>query len=73
MEKIMNKIVGALCSDDYKGINSQYVDQGKVVVCLKNTSSATGERSMSQDHCGRIKEHMGGGVGKHRGRQTICG
>ena len=65
-------IVGALCSDDYKGINSQYVDQGKVVVCLKNTSLGTGERLQPQDHCGRIKEHMGG-VGKHRDRQTICG
>ena len=24
--------VGALCMDDYKGINNQYVDQGKVVI-----------------------------------------
>lgn len=25
-------IIGALCSDDYKGINNQYVGQGKVVI-----------------------------------------
>ena len=25
-------IIGALCQDDYKGINSQYINQGKVVV-----------------------------------------
>lgn len=25
-------VIGALCMDDYKGINNQYVDQGKVVV-----------------------------------------
>ena len=24
--------IGALCSDDYKGINNQYVGQGKVVI-----------------------------------------
>lgn len=27
-----NDVVGSLCADDYKGINGQYVDQGKVVV-----------------------------------------
>lgn len=56
----MNKI-GALCKDDYKGINNQYVDQGKVVLCLKNINSAIGEMSTPQEHCGRIKDHMGGG------------
>lgn len=24
--------VGALCADDYKGVNNQYVEQGKVIV-----------------------------------------
>ena len=28
----INEKVGSLCCDDYKGINNQYVDQGKVVL-----------------------------------------
>ena len=31
-QKTIVNIIGALCSDDYKGINNQYVGQGKVVV-----------------------------------------
>ena len=67
MNILTDKLIGALCQDDYKGINNQYVDQGKVVVCLKNINSATGERSKPQVHCVRTKVHMGG-VGEHRDR-----
>ena len=28
----IDDVVGALCNDDYKGINNQYVGQGKVVI-----------------------------------------
>ena len=27
--------VGALCQDDYKGANRQYVEQGKLIICVK--------------------------------------
>lgn len=27
--------VGAICFDDYKGPNKQYVEQGKLVICVK--------------------------------------
>ena len=27
--------IGALCQDDYKGPNRQYVDQGKLVICVR--------------------------------------
>lgn len=60
MNIMIDKLVGALCSDDYKGINNQYVDQGKVVICLKNINSAIGERSKPQEHCVRTKELVGG-------------
>lgn len=26
-------MIGALCARDYKGVGSQYVNEGKVVVC----------------------------------------
>lgn len=26
--------VGSLCQDDYKGPNKQYVEQGKLIICL---------------------------------------
>ena len=54
--------IGALCQDDYKGINNQYIDQGKVVLCLKNTNSAIGENATPQVHSGHTKELVGGGV-----------
>lgn len=60
MNVLTDKLIGALCQDDYKGINNQYVDQGKVVICLKNINSAIGERSKSQEHCVRMKELVGG-------------
>ena len=27
--------VGALCQDDYKDPNKQYVEQGKLIICVK--------------------------------------
>lgn len=27
--------IGALCQDDYKGPNRQYVEQGKLVICVR--------------------------------------
>ena len=27
--------VGAICFDDYKGPNRQYVEQGKLIICVK--------------------------------------
>ena len=27
--------VGALCQDDYKGPNKQYVEQDKLIICVK--------------------------------------
>lgn len=68
MNVLMDKLIGALCSDDYKGINNQYVDQGKVVICLKNINSVVGERSKSQEHCVHMKELVEGGVREHRDR-----
>ena len=29
------EIVGALCQDDYKGANRQYVEQGKLIIEVK--------------------------------------
>lgn len=31
-QSVLPITVGALCADDYKGINNQYVDQGKCVI-----------------------------------------
>lgn len=31
-QDLSSEIRGALCADDYKGANRQYVDQGKVVI-----------------------------------------
>lgn len=28
--------VGALCQDDYKGPNKQYVEQDKLIICVKS-------------------------------------
>jgi DNA (cytosine-5)-methyltransferase 1 len=33
-------VVGALCARDYKGVGSQYVDEGKVIACRLRTGSA---------------------------------
>lgn len=61
MENMMiTDVIGALCQDDYKGINNQYIDQGKVVLCLRNTNSAIGENATPQVHSGHTKVHMGG-------------
>ena len=30
--------VGSLCADDYKGINNQYVGQGKLILCRVGVS-----------------------------------
>ena len=32
---IYQDTIGALCQDDYKGPNRQYVDQGKLVICVR--------------------------------------
>lgn len=29
----MGSTVGAICNDDYKGSNRQYVEQGKLILC----------------------------------------
>lgn len=29
--------VGAICYDDYKGANRQYVEQGKLIICVKSS------------------------------------
>ena len=29
--------VGAICFDDYKGPNRQYVEQGKLIICVKQS------------------------------------
>lgn len=60
MNILIDSVIGALCQDDYKGINNQYVDQGKVVICLRNTNSAIGENATPQVHSGHTKVHMGG-------------
>ena len=71
----MNKI-GALCSDDYKGINNQYVDQGKVIICcMRNTNLVGGENAL-KPHQYAIPEDFVGGVRKYRDRQNraaLCG
>lgn len=32
---LYQETIGALCEDDYKGPNRQYVEQGKLIVCKK--------------------------------------
>lgn len=39
--------VGAICADDHKGINNQYVGQGKVVIEKKDTMAFTCEPQMA--------------------------
>jgi len=47
-------VVGALCNDDYKGINNQYVGQGKVVI-VEDVRGAS-VRSMEKMQEGRTSE-----------------
>ena len=60
MNILISNVIGALCQDDYKGINNQCIDQGKVVLCLRNTNSEIGEKPTRQVRSGHMKEHMGG-------------
>ena len=50
---VMQKTVGALCADDHKGINNQYVNQGKVVVgslCSHYARSCQDNQSVQSGH-----------------------
>lgn len=35
-------VVGSLCARDYKGVSSQYVDEGKVIAVLTSNTNANG-------------------------------
>lgn len=32
---IYTDTIGALCARDYKGVGNEYVDEGKLVICVK--------------------------------------
>ena len=31
-----DEVIGALCARDYKGVGTQYVNEGKVIACRKD-------------------------------------
>lgn len=38
-------VIGALCARDYKGVGTQYVNEGKVVVCRAESPTASVQES----------------------------
>ena len=57
--------IGALCSDDYKGINNQYVGQGKVVIIESICGSTIrwlGGSAESRTTTGFRRKYGGGGT-----------
>lgn len=43
-ETLIQNTVGALCARDYKGVANQYVDDGKLIIDVKNSSQINTNR-----------------------------
>ena len=68
------KVVGALCMDDYKGPNRQYIGQDKLVVydCCGNGDGCT-VPNLTGDHENRVTDYTAVCIGNGQMHQTELG